>query len=80
MYKGSIKVVVVVVVKGETRYKIKISYAEKNSLINKQTAKTIAIITSLTASLVNQMESVKSVIIHKSNHLLLKYLQYGKNP
>ena len=73
MYKGSIKVVVVVVVKGETRYKIKISYAEKNSLINKQTAKTIAIITSLTASLVNQMESVKSVIIHKSNHLLLKY-------
>ena len=26
------------------------------------------------------MQSVKSVIIHKSNHLLLEYLQYGKKP
>ena len=26
------------------------------------------------------MESVKSVIIHKSNHLLLEHLQYGKKP
>ena len=26
------------------------------------------------------MESVKSVTIHKSNHLLLKYLQYGEKP
>ena len=26
------------------------------------------------------MESVKSVTIYKSNHLLSKYLQYGKKP